>query len=157
MGQERRRVPAVEPVDKGLRMRMAALAGAAYHSHGAPHPDAPYFLRPLSLDQVVGHLVDEEPGIRLQGAAWLLDGDPHPKEKSGLHAAAQRVLGPSVAVGDLVTHLEGEAPAIRGRAGIPRPCAEPLREGPELSWQSESQGVRSTKLSSFGGQIPKRS
>ena len=116
MGPERRRVPLAEPPDKRLRMRMAALAGAAYHSHGAPYANAPYFLRPLSLDRVIQHLADEEPHIRSHGAAWLLDGASHPARKKRLHDAAQKVLGSHAAVGDVVreSKMDDEPPAMRG-------------------------------------------
>ncbi len=103
-----------------MRMRMAALAGAAYHSHGAPYPNAPYFLRPPSLDHVIKHLAAEEPHIRRHGAAWLLDGATHPARKERLHDAAQKVLGSSMGVDQLAEQLGDEhehPPAVREWGG----------------------------------------
>jgi hypothetical protein len=116
MGLDRRRVPVASPEDKRLRMRMAALTGAAYHAHGAPCPGAPYFLRPLSLDHVVEHLATEEPHIQFHGAAWLLDGEPHPERTKHLHDAAQRVLGPGMKVKDLADHMAKETGANPARS-----------------------------------------
>jgi hypothetical protein len=101
-------------------MRLAALAGAAYHSHGGPYPNAPYFLRPPSLDHVVKLLADEEARIRLHGAAWLLDGATHPARKERLHGAAQKVLGSAMGVAPLAKQLDDESdhpPAVRGWNG----------------------------------------
>jgi hypothetical protein len=101
-------------------MRRAALVGAAYHAHDAPYPNAPYFLRPLSLDQVVSHLKSEATPIRLQGAAWLVDGNPPPARKARLLTAIREILGPSLGArsDDLFHEVANEPPAIRRRSTL---------------------------------------
>jgi hypothetical protein len=115
--------PDDRPSRSRLDKRRAALIGAAYEAHGAKHADAPYFLRPLSLGQVVEHLKTEAVPIRLQGAAWLVDGEPSTARKARLLDAIHEILGPSLGgrLGGRVDNLFAEV-ANNGSAigGHPR-------------------------------------
>src|SRR5687768_8947337 len=85
--------PGREPRSDPRRdMRRAALLSCYYHSRtdGEDHRAAPMHLRPLSLEQSVRYLAEEDPAPRLQqhAAAWLLE-----SERPRTDEHAERLLG----------------------------------------------------------------